>query len=140
MKELEIKVKHNSYIHLASFEVNSILELVAPDSEKIEIVVADKTYKVNVKSLRLLCFKESQTCVVCGKIGTIITLNRNVNDKQNAHPHFNLFADNLDGTFNLMTKDHICPKSKGGKNHLSNLQTMCKICNEKKGSNYEIEL
>jgi 5-methylcytosine-specific restriction endonuclease McrA len=32
-----------------------------------------------------------------------------------------------------MTKDHIVPKSKGGKDMLSNTQTMCVICNTKKG-------
>ena len=28
-----------------------------------------------------------------------------------------------------MTKDHIVPKSKGGADHLDNLETMCDQCN-----------
>ena len=32
----------------------------------------------------------------------------------------------------LFTKDHITPRSKGGKNHISNYQTMCSKCNEGK--------
>lgn len=32
----------------------------------------------------------------------------------------------------LMTADHIIPYSKGGANHLTNLQTMCEDCNYKK--------
>jgi len=35
--------------------------------------------------------------------------------------------------FKLMTIDHIIPKSKGGLNHISNLDPMCSRCNEKKG-------
>ena len=32
----------------------------------------------------------------------------------------------------LMTKDHIIPRSKGGRNHWMNYQTMCSRCNAKK--------
>ena len=46
--------------------------------------------------------------------------------------HFNLYAEK-DGESILMTKDHIIPRSKGGHNHISNLQTMCAICNKNKG-------
>lgn len=45
--------------------------------------------------------------------------------------HWNFFSkDNI-----LMTKDHIVPKSKGGRNHVSNYQTMCFECNSKKKAN-----
>ena len=37
----------------------------------------------------------------------------------------------------LMTIDHICPKSKGGGNSYKNLQTMCYVCNNKKGSDWD---
>lgn len=33
-----------------------------------------------------------------------------------------------------MTKDHIFPHNKGGKNNISNYQTMCVKCNVAKGS------
>lgn len=34
-----------------------------------------------------------------------------------------------------MTKDHIIPKSKDGKDDISNYQTMCYKCNLEKGNN-----
>jgi len=34
-----------------------------------------------------------------------------------------------------LTLDHVKPRSKGGSNHFSNLQTLCFSCNTKKGSN-----
>ena len=42
--------------------------------------------------------------------------------------HVDLYTDNLD----LMTVDHIIPKSKKGKSHISNYQPMCYTCNQEK--------
>ena len=33
-----------------------------------------------------------------------------------------------------MTKDHIYPRSLGGASTLDNMQTMCELCNQRKGS------
>ena len=38
----------------------------------------------------------------------------------------------------LFTKDHILPRSKGGKNWLQNYQTMCYNCNQEKADRKEI--
>lgn len=42
--------------------------------------------------------------------------------------HVDLYTEN----FEMMTIDHIVPKSKGGNNDIDNLQPMCHTCNTKK--------
>lgn len=50
--------------------------------------------------------------------------------------HFNLYGLDEHGEEIMITKDHIIPKSKGGKDHLDNYDTMCYKCNLKKGDSY----
>lgn len=95
-------------------------------------------FKVYKKSLRYATFyQKGCECVVCSKKGAYFKLDadRDGGNIENRR-HFNLYAE--DGT--LMTKDHILPKKWGGKDHIDNLQTMCSICNENKGSQYETEI
>lgn len=81
-------------------------------------------------SLRCQTFRKSLICVTCGITGCFLGLDRPSKDR----PHVNLYAIGEDGKEVLMTKDHIIPVSKGGKNVLKNLQTMCTHCNLKKGN------
>lgn len=76
-------------------------------------------------------FEQNITCVGCGISGSYAA----VESKENANtPHINLWAVTKDGRHVLMTKDHIKPTSKGGSNDFSNLQTMCRDCNVRKGN------
>ena len=91
-------------------------------------------FQVHPVSLRYMTFYQKGTkCACCGKEGAYFQLDPDKNG-HNAEfrRHFNLYAK--DGT--LMTKDHIIPKSKGGRNHVSNMQTMCYPCNKAKGAIY----
>lgn len=94
---------------------------------------------VRMWSLRYRTFEKGASCVVCGRVGNYFRLEKHAlhANIENNSWHFNLYGINHDGTEVLMTKDHILPKSKGGKNHISNLQTMCTKCNGKKGSQTE---
>lgn len=93
---------------------------------KSDIVVDG--FNVRPISLRYMTFYQKGTkCVCCGKEGTHFKL---CGDEATNRRHFNLYAD--DGT--LITKDHIIPKSKGGLDQVSNMQTMCFDCNKAKGN------
>ena len=88
---------------------------------------------VKMNSLRYRVFRANNKCVRCGIEGAYFALEKSHGSKQDWH-HFNLYALNENGDEVMMTKDHILPKSKGGKDHMENMQTMCAICNSAKGN------
>lgn len=88
---------------------------------------------IKMDSHRYHCFDLSGCeCVSCGIEGEFFAKERSV-DKNgkptSASYHFNLYARGADGVDILMTKDHIKARANGGKDHVSNYQTMCTICN-----------
>ena len=88
---------------------------------------------IKMNSLRLHTFKEKGcVCVSCGRVGTHFRLQKT---KKDINYHFGLYSDDEIE----MSKDHIVPKSKGGLDSLNNMQTMCVICNSKKGNSYTAE-
>lgn len=87
-------------------------------------------YEVYRRSLRYKTFIEKgYKCVCCGRVGSYYALEKSKGSNA-MRAHFNLYSD--DDV--LMTKDHIFPKSKGGRDCIENMQTMCSICNCSKGN------
>lgn len=84
---------------------------------------------INVTSLKLQTFKSSGTrCKICGSKGVYFAKEKYANE-----PHFHLNLYCLKGDVEvLMTKDHIIPVTKGGRDRLNNFQTLCIDCNRKK--------
>lgn len=124
---------------LAEFSPAEILPLIPRKNSRLKIASSDSIQEVSVKtcSLRLQVFKRSLVCSSCGLTGVLFKLQRQVNKDE--RPHLNLYAcrHKPDGEieFILMTQDHIFPRSKGGKDDLNNLQTMCVECNLLKSDN-----
>ncbi|MDQ3230996.1 MAG: HNH endonuclease [Pseudobdellovibrionaceae bacterium] len=86
---------------------------------------------INMTSLKLQTFKENGIrCNICGCKGTYFA-----KEKYPAEPYFhlNLYAMK-NGQEVLMTKDHIVPLTKGGRDRLNNFQTLCIDCNRKKAN------
>lgn len=77
-------------------------------------------------------FTKGCKCVKCGIEGKYFAKEKRENEKS---CHLNLYAIDENGKEVLMTKDHIIPKSKDGKDDISNYQTMCYKCNLEKGNN-----
>jgi len=85
---------------------------------------------IHMNSQRYHLFKERGTvCVACGLKGQYFVKEKTRKD----YPyHFNLYGIDENNEEMMLTKDHVMPKSKGGSNHISNYQTMCKKCNGEK--------
>lgn len=110
------------------------LEEVLPFVKFSEKGTSKKVYNgdiIKMDSLRYQLFStKGVECVKCGLKGSFFAKEKNPKDKSY---HLNLYGVK-DGIEIMLTKDHIQPKSLGGSNDLSNLQPMCKICNELKGN------
>ena len=134
-KKMHIKViedKRYSIDYVFSV-INNALDkipagILAHKKKNAEYDIIIDGFRVHPFSLRYQTFMNNGVvCVKCGRRGTHFKL---CGDADSNRRHFNLYAD--DGT--LITKDHIIPVSKGGKDHISNFQTMCEPCNAAKGN------
>jgi 5-methylcytosine-specific restriction endonuclease McrA len=127
--------KNNNYtrVGVVSLGILSTLKNRKKKNEYIEL------FGVSVKttSQRYAVFQKNIACCKCGIKGKFLAVEKNVPSHISSNYHFNLYAVDDDGNEVLMTKDHIHPKSKGGKNILDNYQTMCQKCNIEKGNTIE---
>jgi len=115
----------------------TLIENVLPFITEEKTVKIYSGHVVNMGSQRYQTFKKSGTkCVKCGLEGKFFALEKATLQKTNKY-HFNLYGIDKDGNEVMITKDHIIPKCKEGKDYIDNYQTMCLKCNELKKDNYE---
>lgn len=120
--------KINKLIRNGVFSIDEVKHLVYESKEK-NVVFHGDLIKTNSQRYELF-FTKGTKCVCCGIEGKYFAKERDVNTQKF---HLNLYAIDKNGNEVLMTKDHIIPASLGGKNKQENYQTMCSICNERKG-------
>ena len=123
---------------MGQFGIYQVLSKIQPADQKVRIEFETEHGPILVwmNSQRYHVFRTSLKCVECGIRGQYFALEREEKHAPNIG-HFNLYAVDHSGQEVLMTKDHIVPRSKGGRNWLSNYQTMCATCNTKKGAKHE---
>ena len=148
--------KRSRYIRVATFDVGDVLPFVFTRETRHALRALGHKYnskewkeasrrgypifvrgynhivEVPMGSHRYQLFAEKGTkCVSCGIVGIYFALERGQKDNPKRF-HFNLYGRDKRGYEVMITKDHIVPRSKGGKNRLSNYQPMCYRCNQKK--------
>lgn len=143
----------SQYHTLAKFNINEVIPFINLPQKKCyyipdiiteedgsEYTIGTKQYIVKINAFRYKVFEQSIVCYNCNINGSFFLLQQH--KKMNRHTkdnvaHFNLYAEDIlnvnGGHLILMTQDHLIPKSKGGKDSLDNLKTMCSICNHNKG-------
>lgn len=121
------------------YNINDVFQMLGKDNlelhtinKKLRTSITIDGFNVFQQSLRYCTFyQKGLTCCRCGRTGAYFKLCGNEHHKNRRH--FILYSD--DGT--LMTKDHIFPRSKGGQDDISNMQTMCVECNSEKSDRIE---
>ena len=110
-------------------EVHSQVRPYIPRQPNLVIYDGDE---MDLESQRYAVFKRDKCiCIKCQLEAAYYAKEKSKGQENAKRWHFNLYGIK-DGKEILFTKDHIVPKSLGGKDHLDNYQTMCSICNHRK--------
>lgn len=97
----------------------------------VPLIIDGKTQKINLGVNRLHVFLNSTKCACCGLEGTFFLLQQLPKEIDGGTAHFNMYALE-DNQMVLMTVDHVLAKNNGGLDNISNMQTMCEVCNQLK--------
>jgi len=132
-----IPSKLHKYKILKTYTLEKIFSILEDDSQLVYGKKNKNPYfqdgEYLVKLRRALIFKTTGIQCVCEKC-TMSDHHFALSIDGGGGLHLDLYAHDELGELNMITIDHVHPKSKGGKNHISNYQTMCKLHNEIKSN------
>jgi hypothetical protein len=133
-KEFEIKnKKENNYVFLSlDGEVIKVPSRIGHNYIPLKILPLDELHTKYRRHRRLKTFHvKGLKCVnpECDKVGKYLIATKD----RSGSIHIDLYTEN----FELMTVDHIKPKSLGGTYDIENLNPMCQFCNTEKSDKWE---
>jgi hypothetical protein len=131
-KEFEIENKKiKNYVYLPyGEEIIKVPERIGHGYIPLKILPLEELQTKYSRHKRLKVFAlKGLKCVSCDRIGKYLIAGK---DKSGAI-HIDIYTKD----FELMTVDHIKPKSKGGSYAIKNLDPMCVFCNTEKSNKYE---
>ena len=112
-------VKKQPYIRKEIYSIDEVYDAVKDglfEEKKTFVDMDGDMIKANSQRYQTF-FTKGIKCCRCGIEGRYFAKEKNPNARRY---HLNLYAVDLDGKEVMMTKDHIIPVSKGGKNTLEN--------------------
>lgn len=130
---------HNNTVRIKTYSIEFIFEFIKNNPNE-EYYFDEDGNRCKLRRAKIY-LEKGLVCAEtgCSLKGAFFALEKWPNQK-NQHElpfgnyHFDLFAIDEFGDENLMTIDHVHPKSKGGKNCMSNYRPMCKVHNEIKSN------
>lgn len=128
--------KKQNYTRFAKISIAEGLALIRDQRGMPEKAnrVKVQGYPVHLTSLRLRTFYYKGTvCKKCGLSANFFAVEHQPKSGS-MYPHLNMYGITEEGEEVLFTKDHIQSKKNGGRDVLDNMQTMCRPCNNSKGS------
>ena len=136
--KIHIKSKKSSIERKSIHSIDEIRELTKDvlfeeRKQNAKVELDGDTIKGNSQRYQVF-FTKGLKCACCGIEGRYFAKEKHSYDKSY---HLNLYAFDENDKEVLMTKDHILPKSKGGKDVIENYQPMCVKCNVAKGNKIE---
>ena len=129
IKQQELKTQGYNYYDSEWVNASKKTYFITNDLHPITVKMGSHRYQ-------LFALKGTD-CVKCGIKGKFFALEQCACDKSLKF-HFNLYGIDKNGYEVMITKDHIIPRSKGGKNTLANYQPLCINCNQRKADKIEM--